>query len=684
MRIIFCTLLLFILSSCGEMVQNKNPLIIDINDRFDFENLKVGHIEEATDIVLKEADIIKNEIINLKDDQLNFENTLLRLDDLYAVVGGVSGPGYLMGSVHTDEVIRNEGLDASKKVQNYYTDLSLNEDLYNTIFKYSKTKEAKNLTGYKKKFLQDVMLDYKRSGFSLPSEKRKKVKKVLDRLTELGLEFDKNIRSSQDTLFLKEKELEGLPENYKKERKQADGTYAVDTSYPSYGPFMKLAESDKSREMLRFKYNNRASESNIIVLDDILRNRMKLVKLLGYSSYAEYRTEDRMAKNPKNVWSFENDLKDKLRPKALQDVSEMLKIKSKRLKKKAKVIHPWEAGFYENLLKLEKYDLDGEEVKKYFEFNNVTQGLFTIYQTLFSVRFERVENASVWHEDVQMFSVYDKKTDELIGDFYLDMFPRANKYSHAAAFGFRGGKLTKDGYRRPATALVCNFPKPTEYQPSLLTHDNVETYFHEFGHLVHGVLTTSLLVSYAGTSVARDFVEAPSQMLENWVWQKESLGLFAKHYKTGDVIPGQLVDKMLAAKNINSGTKGLQQVFYGILDFTLNDGYDPDGKQTSTELLKQLQNEVTLYPYQKGTNQQASFGHLNGYGAAYYGYKWSEVYAHDMFSIFKKKGIMDPDTGLRYRNIILEKGGTADPLDLVKEFLGRDPNSDAFLRSMGI
>ena len=177
MRIIFCTLLLFILSSCGEMVQNKNPLIIDINDRFDFENLKVGHIEEATDIVLKEADIIKNEIINLKDDQLNFENTLLRLDDLYAVVGGVSGPGYLMGSVHTDEVIRNEGLDASKKVQNYYTDLSLNEDLYNTIFKYSKTKEAKNLTGYKKKFLQDVMLDYKRSGFLLPSEKEKRSRK---------------------------------------------------------------------------------------------------------------------------------------------------------------------------------------------------------------------------------------------------------------------------------------------------------------------------------------------------------------------------------------------------------------------------------------------------------------------------------------------------------------------------
>ena len=207
-----------------------------------------------------------------------------------------------------------------------------------------------------------------------------------------------------------------------------------------------------------------------------------------------------------------------------------------------------------------------------------------------------------------MFSIYDKDTGDIIGDFYLDMFPRANKYSHAAAFSVVMGKKTTKGYQRPTTSLVCNFPKPTEYQPSLLTHDNVETYFHEFGHLVHGVLTKAPLVSYAGTSVARDVVEAPSQMLENWVWQKESLALFAKHYKTGDKIPDSLVDKMIAAKNINSGTKGLQQVFYGILDFTLNDGYDPDGDKSSTDLVMQLQNEITLYPYQDGTHQQASFG----------------------------------------------------------------------------
>ena len=684
MKTLYVGIFILLFASCDTMTENKNPLIISFNDRIDFNNIKPGHISQATDHVLLEADKIKNDIIRLDNSNRTFSNTLLRLDDLYSTVDAVSGPSYLMGSVHTKKPIRDEGLAASKKVENYYTDLALNEELYQAVLSYSKTKDARALTGYRKKYLKDVMLNYKRSGFSLPGEERKKVKVVLDKLTELGLEFDKNIRSSQDTLFLKNDHLDGLSENYKKERLQVDGKYAVDTSYPSYSPFMKLAESDEARKKLRFKYNNRASEKNITVLDDILRNRIKLVNLLGYSSYAEYRTEDRMAKNPKNVWNFENDLKKKLRSKALSDVADMLKIKSSRTGKNVKVIHPWEAGYYENQVKLKKYNLDGEEVKQYFEFNNVTQGLFAIYQTLFNVRFERIENASVWHKDVQVFSIYEKTSGDLIGDFYLDMFPRANKYSHAAAFGFRSGKMTKNGYRRPSTALVCNFPKPTEYQPSLLTHDNVETYFHEFGHLVHGVLTKASLYTYSGTSVSRDFVEAPSQMLENWVWQKESLALFAKHYKTGETIPDELLDKMIAAKNINSGTKGLQQIFYGILDFSLNDGFDPDGDKSSTELVKQLQNEVTLYPYQKGTHQQASFGHLNGYGAAYYGYKWSEVYAQDMFSIFKEKGILDPSTGFRYRKIILEKGGTVDPLELVKEFLGREPNSDAFLRSMGI
>jgi len=678
-----------LVTSCSQTSKVKkpynNPLIVGFNKSIDFKNLKKGHITEGVEYVIAVADEIKDEIIAVSNSKRSYENTLLRLDDIYNIIESVWSPGYLMGSVHTDEEIRNEGLDASKTIQNYITDISLDEDLYNAILMYSKTKDAQNLRGYKKKFLDDTLLGYKRTGFNLSSEDRAKVKEALDRLTDLGLEFDKNIRGAQDTLFLDEPELNGLPDNYKKERLQKSGKYAIDMSYPSYRPFMTLAESDDAREKLRFMFNNRAVDTNIKVLDNIIRTRMDLVKLLGYRSYADYRTEDRMAKNAKNVWAFEKDLKVKLRNKAKKDLVAMMALKSKRTGDKLIFnIQPWESDYYENKIKLERFNLDSEEVRQYFEFNNVTEGLFKIYQLLFGVRFEEIKNASVWHKDVQMFSIFNEETNELIGNFYLDMFPRANKYSHAAAFSVVMGKRTDAAYQKPSTALVCNFPKPTEFQPSLLTHDNVETYFHEFGHLVHGVLTKSDLMSYAGTSVARDFVEAPSQMLENWVWNKESLALFAKHYQSGEVIPNMLLDKMIAAKNINSGTKALQQIFYGIYDLSLNDGFDPDGKETTTDLIKKLKNEITLYPYQEGTHQQASFGHLNGYGAAYYGYKWSEVYAQDMFSVFEKEGILNPDVGMKYRKIILEKGGTVDPLDLVKEFLGREPNSKAFLKSMGI
>jgi thimet oligopeptidase len=575
-------------------------------------------------------------------------------------------------------------MESSRQIQKYITDLSLNEELYNAVVAYTKSKEAQQLTGYKKKFLKDTLLDYKRSGFSLPKEKRDVVKKIFNELSDLGLAFSKNIADFQDTLFVTEEEISGLPENYKKEREQKDGSYAIDMSYPSYVPFMDFSESGEARKNLKYKFNNRATDTNLKILNNIIRKRRELVSVLDYSTYAEYRTEDRMAKNPQNVWGFENDLRNKLRPKGEMDIAEMLKIKSKRTATEATTIDVWEAGYYENLVLKENFDLDPEEVRQYFEFNNVTAGLFTVYQRLFNVTFKKVSNPSVWHEDVLMYEVYDGSSNVMIGRFYLDMFPRANKYGHAAAFSVTMGKMTTGGYQKPATALVCNFPKPTEFQPSLLTHDNVETYFHEFGHLVHGVLTQAPLMSYAGTSVARDFVEAPSQMLENWIWQKESLSLFAKHYDTGEVIPDELLNKMLAAKNVNSGTKALQQIYYGILDFTLHDGFDPDGEKTTTDIVSALQNEITFYPYQEGTHMEAAFGHLNGYGAAYYGYKWSEVYAQDMFSIFEEKGIMNAEQGMRYRKIILEKGGTEEPLNLVREFLGRESNSDAFLRSMGL
>ena len=246
------------------------------------------------------------------------------------------------------------------------------------------------------------------------------------------------------------------------------------------------------------------------------------------------------------------------------------------------------------------------------------------------------------------------------------------------------GKLLEDEYQIPATALVCNFPSPQNGKPSLLHHEDVETFFHEFGHLLHDILTVSPLQYYSGSGVLQDFVEAPSQILENWVWEKNILKLFAHHYETGEVIPDRLVNKMIAAKNVNSGLNTLQQIFYGVYDFTLHDGFDPFGEFNTTDLAELLQNEITLYPYLDGTHMEASFGHLVGYEAAYYGYLWSKVYAQDMYSVFKENGILDPETGKRFRKVIFEPGGTVHPKFLVQEFLGREPNMEAFLTSLGI
>ena len=676
-------LFIFILTNFTISLEAKNPLLVNFNQPVMFSLVTSSDIKLATDDVIQKAEKIKNNIISLTEPR-TFNNTLKKLDDLYAEVEIVWSASYLLANVSTDEAIRAEGLITAERVSNYFNQLQLNEALFNSVHDYAKSEEANQLMGYQKKYLDETILSFRRSGFGQSKEIRDQIKDVQSEITALSLQFNKNIAEVDDFLIFSEKELSGLPDNYKKVRIMDNGQYKVDVTYPSYIPFMTLADSDEARKKLFKVFKNRAYPKNISVLDNLIKKRVELVKLLGYSSYAEYITEIRMTKNPKTVWAFEKKLQKKVNKKAKKDVALMAGIKSKRLGREVAVIEAWEADYYENLVKKEFFQLDSEELKQYFEFNNVTAGLFEIYQELFGIHFQEVVNPSIWHEDVLMYEVFDKQTKQLIGQFYLDMFPRKNKYSHTAAFSIIMGKQFEQGYQKPTYALVCNFPKPTLEQPSLLSHREVETYFHEFGHLLHGILTTSKLIGFSGTSVKRDFVEAPSQMLENWAWKKESLALFAKHYKTGAIIPDELVEKMIAAKNVNSGTKNLQQIYYGTLDFTFHDGFIPTEKETTTTIVKDLQNSITLYPYVEGTHFQASFGHLVGYAASYYGYKWSEVYAADMFSVFESEGMLNAEVGARYRKTILEPGGTKDPLILVSDFLGRKPNNKAFIDNLGL
>ena len=685
------SLLIFFISSLifaaegktGTKIEPANPLMLKFNEVIDFSNLTTDNIKEATNAVIEKAKKDLQKIYEVKKEDRDFNNTMLALDDVYNEVGSEFGVIYLMGNVLVDNDVRNEANGSISTFQKFLNDVSLDENLYNAVKDYSQTKEAKDLTGYKKKFVDETVLEFERNGFALSKEKRNELKIIQNKIADLSLAFQKNIAEYKDSLMVDENGIDGLPEDYKNEHRTSNGMYKIDLSYPSYFPFMKYAKSDKARKELYLKYTNRAADKNLDILKDVLIERKKMATLLGYDSYAQYRVEDRMAKTPEAVWNFENGLIDKVKEKAKKDYGELLEVKRNYLNDKSvSVIEPWESSFYNNLLLKKKYDLDQNKLKEYFPLNNVLDGLFQISQHLYGVKFEEIKDAPVWQKDVRAFNVI--QDGKVISRFYLDLYPRANKYSHAASFPMISGKETINGYQMPVAALVCNFPKPTADEPSLMPHSDVKTFFHEFGHVLHAVLTQSKLSSFAGTSVARDFVEAPSQMFENWVWNYDALKLFAKHYKTGEVMPKELFDKMYAAKNVGSGLATLQQIFYGTVDFTYHDKYNPEGSESTTDIVKELQNKITLYPYLKGTHFQAAFGHLMGYSAAYYGYLWAKVYAQDMFSVFEKNGIMNAETGKRYRQDILSKGGSEKEIDMVKEFLGREPNDKAFLKSLGL
>lgn len=678
--------LLFIVLTTGFSLKEptpENPLFSEFNKPVDYEKVTKDHIKSATDRIISETKTSLEKIYVIKPKERTFNNTMLALDDLYDNFSRVASPIYLLGNVHADSLIRTEALTNMSVLSKFGNDISLDENLYQAVKQYAGSSEAKTLTGEKKKFVYETVRDFERNGFALTKEKREELKIIQNKISDIGIEFNKNISEDKNFLLVNEEALKGLPQEYKEGKATEDGSYKITMAYPDYLPFMKYSESESARKKLYQKYNTRAADKNIEVLQNLLKARKELATLLGYKSFAEYQVEDRMAKRPETIWDFENNLVEKVKEKAKQDYEELLEIKRSHLNKAdVKVIQPWEASFYNNKLLIEKYQLDDAKLKEYFELNNVLDGLFQITQHLFNVEYNEVKNAKVWHPEVTMYEV--KQNNKVIGIFYLDLHPRPNKYNHAACFSMVKGKLTNQGYQIPTASLVCNFPRPTADQPTLMPHSEVTTFFHEFGHVLHNMLTEAELSSFSGTSVARDFVEAPSQIFENWAWNYEALKLFAKHYKTGEVLPKAMHEKMLAARNVGSGLQASQQIFYGMLDMTLHDKYDPEGEKATTDIVKELQNQITLYPYLEGTHFQAAFGHLNGYGAGYYGYLWSKVYAEDMFSEFEKNGVMDQKTGKKYRDEVLSKGSSDDELQLVRNFLGREPNEEAFLKSLGL
>jgi thimet oligopeptidase len=644
------------------------------------ENPMAAAIAEANASIAK--------IIAVADTDRTFDNTIGAIDDLAAVFEDRVSMFVFMSNVHPDATVREASQAAEEQYNNFLIELSQREDLYNAVKAYAATNPK--LAGEQARLLAFTLRDYRRSGMDLPKDKRAHLADVKKEIGKLVIDFNKNMADDETVVMLLKDELKGAPEEVLSRVTKSGDVYAVGMAYPVYIPIMENCEVEATRQKLWMAYKRRGGKKNVAVLEKVLKLRAEEAQLLGYKNNAEYEIEVRMAKTPKAVEDFYARLRPLAREKARQDFEEFTAAKREQTKDAKAALRPWDSAFIKNYLQKTKYAVDGEKVREYFPMQAAVDGLFKTTQTIYGLEYRDVtakagtKERPLWHPDVKLYEVWDKASGQMLGEFYLDMYPRDNKYNHAAQWGLTQHKVWSDGHvTRPLAALVCNFTKPTADKPSLLQHEEVETFFHEFGHCLHTIVSEAHENRFAGTNVERDFVEAPSQMFENWVWDANVLNTFARHYKTSEPLPKTLLDSMIAAKNLGSGMDAEQQFYYALIDMAYES--TSDGKVDSTKIAVEMYPQVTMYDFKpEGTYMQASFGHLMHYNAGYYGYMWSKVYACDMAHRFKELGMLDPKAGMEYRKKVISQGGTRDAMDLISDFLGREPKLDAFVYDLGL
>jgi thimet oligopeptidase len=580
-------------------------------------------------------------------------------------------------SVHRDPAVRQESLKAEQLVEKFLIDVYARPELFSLLSAAQQTAA----TPVQQRLAEHILRDFRRNGMALPEEQRLKVKALMQRLSELTTQFKANLDNNTDYVEVSEEELDGVPATLRSRLQQLNGKYKVTTNNADVFPFMQNAKSAVARKRLLEKYENREAQRNTALLIDALEVRKQAAAILGYKTWADFQIEPKMAGRTEIVLEFLTQIRMKLREQNIRDIEKLLSYKRKE-QPGAKEIFPWELLYYENQVKKHELAVDDEEIRSYFPAQRTVEHMFDIYSTLLNIRFREVEGANVWAEHVKLYEVFDADSGELLAHFYTDFFPREGKYSHAAAFTLRSGRVRNGGYVTPIAAIVSNFTPPANDRPSLLTHDEVETLFHEFGHIMHQTLTKAPYAQLSGTNVAWDFVEVPSQMLENWVWDKQMLRRISGHYKTGAPLPDELIDRMVASQRFNQGWFYTRQVLLASFDMAL---HTAPGAVDPTDLYKRMYREFTAVAPLEESHFPATFGHLmGGYDAGYYGYLWSKVHAQDAFTRFEKEGLLSTRTGLAYRRHILEPGDTRDPKELLREFLGREPSDNAFLKLLGI
>ncbi|MES2485914.1 MAG: M3 family metallopeptidase [Bacteroidota bacterium] len=624
----------------------------------------------------------------------SFKNTIAAMSYSGENLDRISSIFFNLHSAETNDDIQKIAQEISPLLSEFGNDIRLNADLFKRVKAVYEQKDNLNLTPEQTTLLDKQYKSFSRNGANLPEDKKNRLREIDKELSKLSLEFGENVLSEAHAFQLhitNDKDLVGLPEGTVEAAKELAVSlekegWIFTLDYPSYIPFVTYADNRELRKKMVLAFGAKGFQKNefdneAIVLQ-IVKLRHERANLLGYASHANFVLEERMAENPDKVKSFLNDLLAKAKPAAEKEFAQLTAF-AKELDG-IDQLEKWDGAYYSEKLKQKLFNLDDEKLKPYFKLENVLNGAFTVANKLFGLTFEEVKDIDVYHKDVTTYEVKDENGD-LVAIFYADFFPRKGKRNGAWMTSFKPQYVIDGVNERPHVSIVCNFTKPTGSKPSLLTFNEVTTLFHEFGHALHGMLANTVYPSLSGTSVFWDFVELPSQVMENWCYEPEALALFAHHYQTNEIIPIEYIKKIKESASFQEGMATLRQLSFGLLDMGWH-SEDPNHITSLKDFETQQFAATTLYPDVKENAMSTAFSHIfqGGYSSGYYSYKWAEVLDADAFEVFQEKGIFDKETATKFKEFVLSKGGTEHPMELYKRFRGQEPKPDALLKRAGL
>ena len=683
---------LALITSCNM----KNPLLSESSAPFgapEFDKIENEHYLPAFEAGIAEAKAEIDAIV-ANQEEPTFKNTIEAMEYAGATLDRVAGIFYNLMEAHTNDRMQAIAEQVAPMLTEYSMYVSLNNDLFQRVKAVYEKKDELGLDKDQMTLLEDNYKDFVRGGANLSDEDKALYSKWSEELSLATLQFSKNVLAATNayTLHVTDSaDLAGLPEYVKTmaaetaSEKGLEG-WAFTLQYPSFSPFMKYSTNRELRRQIWTAYNSRAiggENDNTDIVKKIVDLRIKIANILGYETYADYALETRMAKNRTTVNEFVKNLLEPSMKYAKKDVTDVLAYAMKNGFEDSKLM-PWDFSYWSERYQEAEYSLNAEELKPYFQLESCIDAVFGLANRLYGITFEELDNLSVYHEDVKVYEVKDADGSHL-AIFYADFFPRASKRGGAWMTEFRGQSIMDGVENRPFISIVCNFTKPTADAPSLITHDEFTTFLHEFGHALHGILAQGRYGSLTGTNVSRDFVELPSQIMENWAFEPEYLNSFAKHYQTGEAIPADLIEKIVAAKNYLAGYGQVRQLHFGYLDMAWHTLREVPA-ESAIEFEQKVLAPYAVMPSVEGTGFSTSFSHIfsGGYSAGYYSYKWAEVLEADAFSLFKEKGIFNTEVAESFRKNILEMGGAEDESVIYRNFRGHDPQPEALMEKLGL